>query len=338
MTQSYRLQHLFKKYLRNDCTQAELEELVTMLNDMDDDELDGPMKALWQKAKENSDENNVDWDKMYTEVTGSEESLVTIRQTRRSNFRRLWINVAAAAVVLVILAIGMGYYLRKHATPPRTAFAEKLVPVKKTDSIILDDGSKIVLNAGSSLRYPDSFHGRTREVYLEGEAIFDVTHDPARPFIIHSGQLKTVVLGTKFDVSAYPGAEKMQVTVISGKVSVEEIGSKKIATLLPNQRVVFNTKTNAFVANNLASVAPQTAWQEGRIGFDDASLAEVAAQFYRRYGVHVTLENPNLANCHISIVLNNDLIDNLLKTITSLTNSNYRYKGNEVVIYGEGCN
>ena len=79
------------------------------------------------------------------------------------------------------------------------------------------------------------------------------------------------------------------------------------------------------------------AWREGRIGFDDASLADVAIQFYRRYGVHVKLENPSLAKCHISIVLNNDSVDNLLKTITSLTNSNYKYHGDEVIIYGEGC-
>jgi len=338
MTQSYRMHHLFQKYLRNQCSAEELEELISLLNDMQDDELDAPMKALWERSKENNRDKHVDWNKMLNAVVNSEESLVTINQTKRSNFRRLWINVAAAVVVFVILSVGIGYYLANRAESPQMAYTEKQVPVKKTDSTILDDGSKIVLNAGSSLRYPQNFRGKKREVYLEGEAIFDVAHDPNKPFIIHSGQLKTVVLGTKFDVSAYPGADKMQVTVISGKVSVEETVSKKVATLLPNQRLVFNTKTNAFVSNNVTSVTSQTAWREGRIGFDDASLTEVAAQFYRRYGVHVRLENPNLANCHISIVLNNDSVDNMLKTITALTNSSYKYQGDDVVLYGEGCN
>jgi len=337
MTQTYRLQHLFQKYLRNDCTGQELEELTGLLNEMDDDELDAPMKALWERSKDKQPEHQVDWLKMYREVTSSEESLVTVNQTKRRNFRRLWINVAAAAIVLIVLSIGINYYLVKRNNQPRLTYTEQSVPVKKTQIILLSDGSKITLNAGSSLRYPESFNGKTREVYLDGEAMFDVAHDPDKPFIVHSGQLKTQVLGTTFNISAYPGAEKMEVTVISGKVAVEETVSKRQTMLLPNQRVVFNTRNDHFTTTRMETVATAVAWQQGRIGFDDASLTEVAAQFYRRYGVHVTLENPSLANCRISIVLNNDSADNLLKTITSLTNSNYRYKGSEVILYGKGC-
>jgi len=338
MTQSYRLQHLFQKYLRNECSEDELVELTQMLNEMDDDELDAPMKALWERSKDKVAEHNVDWEKMLHEVTGSEESLVIVNQTKKRNFRRLWFNVAAAAAILIFISIGINYYLYQRNSQPKLTYTEAKIPVKKTQEIILEDGSKITLNAGSKLRYPEQFSGKTREVYLEGEALFDVAHDANKPFIVHSGQLRTIVLGTTFNISAYPGAEKMQVTVISGKVSVQETVSKKITTLLPNQRAVFNTKTEQFVSNTVTTVEPETAWQQGRMGFDDASLVEVAAQFYRQYGVHIKLENPKLANCRISIVLNNDSVDNLLKTITSLTNSNYKYHGDEVILYGEGCN
>lgn len=338
MTQSYRLQHLFQKYLANQCSPAEVEELMGQLNEADDDELEAPMQALWQKSREQAAGPAIDWDRMFKEVTGSEESLTAVRRNRRHNFRRLWLHAAAAASILVILSVGINYYIYKNNGKARLAYTEKTVPVKRTEVVLLEDGSKITLNAGSSLRYPQSFNGPTREVYLDGEGLFEVAHDAHKPFIVHSGQLKTQVLGTTFNISAYPGAEKMEVTVISGKVTVEETVSKRTALLLPNQRVVFNTNNNRFTTNALPTIEPTLAWQQGRIGFDDASLSEVAAQFYRRYGIRVILENPRLAECRISIVLNNDSVDNLLKTITSLTNSNYKYHGKEVVLYGEGCN
>jgi len=338
MTQSYKLQHLFQKYLLNKCSPEEVEELMGLLNDAAYDELEAPMKALWEKSKMQHQTNSVDWGKMFKEVTDSEESLVTVHQTKRRNFRRLWINVAAAAILLVVLSFGINYFLYRDSENPKLTYTEKIVPVKKTGVIFLEDGSKITLNAGSTLRYPKSFNGKTREVYLEGEALFDVAHDAHKPFIVHSAQLRTQVLGTTFNISAYPGAEKMEVTVISGKVSVEETVSKRHTMLVSNQRVVFNTQNNLFNTSAVPSVEPTLAWQQGRIGFEDASLAEVASQFYRRYGVKVILANPNLSNCRISIVLNNDSIDNLLKTITSLTNSSYKYHGDEVVLYGEGCN
>lgn len=338
MTRSYRLQHLFQKYLRNDCNEQELQELVSLLNDMDDDELDHPMKELWLKSQRYQPEHEVDWQKMYNQITSSEESLVTINQTKKQNFRRLWINVAAAAVVLVVMSVAINSYLYRKNLSPKLTYNEKTIPVKQTGAILLEDGSKVTLNAGSHLRYPEKFDGKTREVYLEGEALFDVAHDANKPFIVHSGQLKTIVLGTTFNISAYPGAEKMQVTVLSGKVSVQETVSKQIATLLPNQRAIFNTRTAQFISNTVNSVSSEMAWQQGRMGFDDASLTEVADQFYRKYGVHIKLDNPQLANCRISIVLSNDSIDNLLKTITSITNSNYKYHGDEVILYGEGCN
>lgn len=338
MTQSYRLQHLFQKYLRNECSEPELVELTHLLNEMEDDELDAPLKALWERSKDKTSGQHIDWDQMLQEVKASEDNLITLGQNKTRHHRRLWLNVAAAAIVLICLSVGLNYYLYHRNDSLKLTYTETRIPVKHTKEIILEDGSRITLNAGSNLRYPERFSGKTREVYLEGEALFDVAHDPDKPFIVHSGQLKTIVLGTTFNISAYPGAEKMQVTVISGKVSVQETVSKKITTLLPNQKAVFNTKTAQFLANDIKSTDAETAWQQGRIGFDDASLAEVAAQFYRQYGVHIKLGNPNLANCRISIVLSNDSVDNLLKTIASLSNAQYKYQGDEVILYGPGCN
>lgn len=330
MAQSNRLQYLFEKHLRNQFSPAELEELVSLLNETADEVLDQPMSALWEEVRDKQTANEVDWAGMLQEV----------KRSKRNNIRYLWTKVAAAAVLLAVLATGITYYISKNnkiSPPAEVLYAQKAVPVGETRLLVLKDGSKITLNADSRLRYPENFDGKTREVYLEGEAMFDVTHDPERPFIVHSGQLQTQVLGTVFNISAYPGAEKMEVTVISGKVAVEETVSKRSTTLVADQKVVFNTKTANFNTRTLESAAPAVAWQKGRISFDDAALSEVTEQFYRRYGVRIILENASLADCRISIVLNNDTVDNLLKTITALTNSNYKYEGDQVILYGKGC-
>lgn len=330
MAQSNRLQYLFEKHLRNQSSPAELEELVSLLNETADEALDRPMSALWEEVRDKQTANEVDWAGMLQEV----------KRSKRNNIRYLWTKVAAAAVLLAVIATGITYYVNKNNKinpPTEVLYAQKAVPVGETRLLVLKDGSKITLNADSRLRYPEHFDEKTREVYLEGEAMFDVTHDPERPFIVHSGQLQTEVLGTVFNISAYPGAEKMEVTVISGKVAVEETVSKRSTTLVADQKVVFNTRTANFNTRTLESAAPAVAWQKGRISFDDAALSEVTAQFYRRYGVRIILENASLADCRISIVLNNDTVDNLLKTITALTNSNYKYEGDQVILYGKGC-
>ncbi len=335
MTPSYRLHHLFQKYLRNECGQQELLELVQMLNGAGNDELDALLETLWENTNADAAPYRIDWETMLKEVKASEKSSFGVQPEKRYANRRVWPRIMAAACILALLFIGIRDYF--HNPDRQLAYAERTIPIKKIEAVTLADGSRITLNAGSKLRYPEKFSGNTREVYLEGEALFDIAQQPGKPFIVHTGQLTTTVLGTSFNISAYPDDEKMQVTVLTGKVSVQENINKKMTTLLPNQKAIFNTKTAQLLSNNVANPEPETAWQQGRMSFDDAPLTEVAAQFYRQYGITLKLQSPRLANCRLSIVLNNDNIDSLLTTITTITNSSYKYQDNEIILYGTGC-
>jgi len=150
MTQSYRLQHLFQKFLRNDCTKQDLEELIGLLNEMENDELDVPMKALWEKSKDSQQGHQVDWQKMYGEIMACEESLVTIHQIKRRNFRRLWINTAAAASIIIAVTAGGYFILNKELPKQKTAqlITNDIAPGRNQATLTLANGQKITLKKG----------------------------------------------------------------------------------------------------------------------------------------------------------------------------------------------
>lgn len=327
-----------QKYLRNQCSPAELEELTLLLNEAEDDELDGQLRALWAKQGPETAANNVDWERIRAEVRQYDTGMRTVSD-EPARMLRVWPRWVAAAVA--VLAVGLAAYLylnRGDALAPDAGrFAEINVPIQQTDTLLLPDGTRVTLNAGSSLRYPKAFDGDLREVYLEGEALFDVTRDTTKPFIVHAGQLRTRVLGTSFNVSAYTGQERAEVTVISGKVEVEETGSGRKEELLPEERVTYARREDRFEKVKLATTEQSIAWKIGRLAFDDTSLPEVAKQFYRKYGREMVLEGAGLQHCRLSLAFNQETPDDIIATIAAISNALYREEGDKIVIYGTGC-
>ena len=152
------------------------------------------------------------------------------RQTRPHHYRPSvqFYRVAASIAFLIIaatVALYMGGVFNK--SPKVSAWSEKATIAGQKSIITLYDGTTITLNAGSKLKYPKSFQGDTREVYLEGEAYFEVAHNPDKPFIVHSGKFTTIDLGTAFNIKAFSDENDFKVSLISGKVSVSKSDSKR---------------------------------------------------------------------------------------------------------------
>src|SRR5690606_20930247 len=183
---------------------------------------------------------------------------------------RNWYNYAAA-ILLISLLFGAYLWYKKQASHTEL-LVESVVPIVQRDTIMLMDGSRVILNAGSSLRYPERFSGIVREVYLEGEGYFEVAKDPGRPFIVHAGPLKTKVLGTSFNINAYAGQSKMEVSVLTGKVQVEETKSGRSVDLLPHEKVRYTISDDKFAKIEVADINKDLAWNTGRMAFEDAPL------------------------------------------------------------------
>jgi ferric-dicitrate binding protein FerR (iron transport regulator) len=311
--------HLLEKYLKGEASPEECQQVEAWLRQAPEDWLDNFMESR--------------------ELTGEampapDREAFTARVMGRVKPRRnRWMQVAAVMAGL----LAAGWYLVKPGKVKPPEMVDISIPANKTGRITLPDGSQVVMNAGSTLRYAKDFEGDTRAVTLAGEAFFDVSTNAEKPFIIQAGGLRTRVLGTSLNVFAYPGARQLTVTVLTGKVSVTDTLSSRAVTLLPKQRAVFTPATASLAAEAVAHPEHVLAWQQGRIIFDETPLSEVAEKLSLRYNVQILLANRQLANCRFNGEFEKESLDVILKMITSLTNARVKREGDTVYLSGKGC-
>lgn len=156
--------------------------------------------------------------------------------------------------------------------------------------LILPDSSHIWLNAGSSVDYPAAFAPSERTVSLHGEAFFEVRPDASRPFVIRTGALHTRVVGTSFNIKAYPEDSSIVVSVVTGKVNVGNVSSKTSVDLSPDEQAVYQKSDNRLVSQPYPGAAGLAAWREGKLQFRNKPLREVVRTLERRYGVRISLD------------------------------------------------
>lgn len=325
-----RMQQIFRKYLDNDCTDEELDELLDLLDQEDNSALDGPLRQLWERKRGYTvPSGQIDWVTMQQRIVEGKHPRATVPRLRN------WYNYAAA-ILLISFPFGAYLWYKNQASHPEL-LVESVVPIVQRDTIMLMDGSRVILNAGSSLRYPERFSGIVREVYLEGEGYFEVAKDPSRPFIVHAGPLKTKVLGTSFNINAYAGQSKMEVSVLTGKVQVEETKSGRSVDLLPREKVRYTIADDKFAKIEAADINKDLAWNTGRLAFEDAPLTDIVQQYYRRYGKKIEIESESLKSCRLSLVFDQESPQEILKMIALLTNAHVKEDGSTVILYGKGC-
>ncbi|QNE39839.1 DUF4974 domain-containing protein [Hymenobacter sp. NBH84] len=244
-----------------------------------------------------------------------------------------WLSVAA--MVALLLVAGAAYWLRSARPRPAVAYRQQHTAAGQRARLVLADGSVVHLNGNSTLSYPATFAGNTREVQLRGEAYFEVAKDPAHPFIIHSGRLRTRVVGTSFNVYAYPHARQQEVTVLTGKVVVQDSASTRAVTLRPAQKAVL--AASALTVEPAPTPAQSIAWQQGRLVFDQAALPEIVDKLGQRYGVRITLNSEQLLRCRLTVEFGQEPLTDALEILSALTGSTYTLQEQHVILQGAGC-
>lgn len=292
---------------------------------------------------------NPDWQKL--DRSGKDQWLSdrlldikgTIKQTAPpvvpiATSKYLWYKIAGVAAVLVI---SFGLYLSWPVLNTQIlshSLASISIPEHQKKQITLADGTTVWLNAGAELRYPKVFNTDSREVYLSGEAYFDVQHDAAKPFLIHTGDVVTRVLGTAFNIKEDKKNHTLEVTVTRGKVSVADDG-KLLSVLTANQQVSLDLLSRK-AEEKTVDTKPITAWQDNEMLFDDVRFSDAAKQLEQHFHVKITFENEKLKDCRFSgTALKGEQLDKVLDVISGFNNSTWKMKpGNHIVISGEGCN
>lgn len=246
------------------------------------------------------------------------------------------INLTAASVILILMATF--FYSSSPLTEsgssfPKVAFITKKNKRGQKSSFTLPDKTKVTLNSESSLRFASNFQGKTREVFLEGEAYFDVSHDSTRPFLVHSNDIITEVHGTTFNVSAY-AEENLSVALASGLVSVYPNKSKKPTIpfyLKPGEMLTVRhqferSKKSKFDYN------VEFGWKDGQLIFKKAGLRELITSLERWYNVNITVKGSVNDSWRINGNFTNESLENVLKGISYARNIKYELKGDQVII------
>jgi ferric-dicitrate binding protein FerR (iron transport regulator) len=335
----FRLKFLFNKYLTNTCTAEEFEELFLLINTEENSrQVETILQSLWEDTGpvNTQDQSGDDSKQLFARLLKMIEDKPDYqRHFQKPNHLRRW---AVAASLLMLLGAGW-YTLKKRAPQNAPQLASNAVVKKRNTTILLPDGSKVVLNKDSHLNYPTKFNGKNREVYLTGEGYFDIAHDAAHPFLVHARNLTTRVLGTAFNIKAYPGDKLVEVTVTRGKVLVSD-DKKSLAILLPNQYISYN-ENNSIYKKDITNSKLAVLWKEDDLVMDNISIKDAAAILSERYGVKLIMANTKIQNCRFTAsFLNTTGLDQMLNVLCRLNNIKFITSddGKEITLLGEGCN
>lgn len=260
--------------------------------------------------------------------------------------RRTWPYKMAAGFAVLLLAMIPVFLFTAEPQPPETVeYNTSSNPAGQSSRLTLTDGSTVWLSANSTLRYPETFEGTaetgTREVMLEGEAFFDVAPNPAKPFIVHSENLRTQVLGTSFNIRAFEDEEDIKITVATGKVTVgrtdQNVDStaaenEPVASLEPDQQLVFNRLTRQAETQPVNSQL-YTSWKDGELSFENHTFGEIAGRLEMWYGVQIHFEDPDIRESRFRITFQNSSLEHALNMLQAIEEFEFEIKPEEKQVW-----
>lgn len=239
----------------------------------------------------------------------------------------------SAACICLVAAFAAWFYFGSTKTLPSDILIITAATERK--DVTLADGTLVVLNSGTELLIPGNFGKDVRGVVLKGEAYFKVAKNPQKPFVIQSGPLRTRVLGTAFNISAYPDRERIKVSVLTGLVKVSKGQGKSWVTLADqmsaNQTISFFKKTGKFEMNNENALLI-TSWRENKLYIDNASIADIAAQLKGFYHLDVKDLSQASSKDRYTIRFNRESIKAVLEILTQLTKREFEYNNKQITI------
>lgn len=252
---------------------------------------------------------------------------------------------AVAASVALLLVVGWLWYANQEVTKQApVASLTKSTPRGQKLGIQLPDGSLVKLNAESSITYPETFDNEAqRLVTLEGEAFFEVASDPSKPFTVQSGDLRTTVLGTSFNINAYPEKDQMEVTVATGEVQVRPATSNssndtlESVVLTPAEQAQFSIQSGQLTKRTVSLDAAIT-WRDGILRFEGSTLSEIVPELERWYGVTITLSDRQQDLCNLRLTFDNLSLTQALEQLQLTADITYRkVQPDGYEILGVGC-
>jgi ferric-dicitrate binding protein FerR (iron transport regulator) len=343
---------ILKRYVQGSATDTEKALIDQWYQLLDDENL------LEMEEPEIEVIENRLWNEIYAKTQGVplEESIPVHGKIRRI----VWLQrVAIAALLIGFMAIGFIYWMNRsgdesavYVKQLKRGMKEQVNHTHKPLQVNFEEGSIAILQPNARISYPPHFLASRREVYIDGEAFFNVSKNPVRPFYVYHHHIVTHVLGTSFTVKACSDKKEVEVSVRTGRVEVYEnkeilqnVAARKSngVVLTPNQKVVYHEESREFEETLVEVPLPVVIDEKSKViqpisfVFDETPLSVVLQSLEKVYGIEIVVENDAIYNCPFTGDLSQQNLYTKLDMINQVLKTNYEVKGTKILIKGKGC-
>lgn len=342
---------LLARYLANDCTDREREIIEGWEAQNRENHIAmNKMKRIWVASAEQEQlqfewmDIEEDWSTLRQRIELLDEkrhpehekaSYTATRPAKPGTFQQL---VKVAAIFAVMALLGVFAYSNWYVEEPisqESVLKEISTGNAQRVNLTLSDGTGILVNSGSEIKFPDTFQPDKREVFLEGEAYFRVTENPEAPFLVHIKGMTTKVLGTSFSVRSYSEDANVRVVVEEGRVALSSGGEtpSEPVILSKNELGQFDIKDGNISAQGVEDLELYLSWTEGFLKFKEQPMRKVARELERRYDIEVIFSNESIADKLLTANLKSRSMNNVLDVIAVSLDINYRVEKNDKVFF-----
>lgn len=252
---------------------------------------------------------------------------------KKASVKKIWMKSVSIAASIILLLGVTNFLSYQHGFQEKNRDLVVLEsPLGAKSSFVLSDGTKVILNSGTILKYPAVFHSKSREIEIKGEAFFDVAKEEKRPFIVSSENLRVNVLGTKFNVKSYDQDEQIEVTLEEGSVGIQLEKQSEMINIKPGEQLVYNKMTHNVLTH---SIDPNhfISWKDGKYHFYKVSLNSIIKQLERNFNVHIEIASEKLGETLFTgDFIRGENLEQILRVMTIDNRLYYELEGNQVFI------
>ncbi len=318
---------LMTGYFCGNLTESEHQELKNHLEtNPADHKVFEDYRLLWTESEQKIDLKPID----------IESALTKTKLRLFFSKTNIFLFLQRAAAIFLLAGLFSTVYIYYFNSVPKTDKSEPSVIMQEISAIfgtrskfVLPDGTTVYLNSGSKLIFPLQFKGDLRKVELLGEAFFEVTPNPAKPFIVKTSEINVKVLGTAFNLQAYPESKEISTTLVRGKVILETESagiSKQMAELKPSDHAVFNTDEKAIKISAEEDLDKFIGWKEGKLVFFNDPIEKVSDKLGNWYNVTVKINNTELNKYRFTATFTDEPIEQVLDLLSKSSPIRYRIK------------
>jgi len=334
---------LFTRFINNDCTPEEIDRVVRWLQN-GAGTIDGKaiLRQIWNDFPQNDIHPSIDYERILDSIhhdisLSRSDKIKLISPVRMSQKKVKWrvfsiLSKIAAVLFLPLLLYFMYTYIitdkpiLSETIKPVPVNIEVKSPLGSKTYLELPDGSKVWLNYGSRLKFPQKFTGQTRTVELQGECYFEVAHNEQKPFIVETGELEVLAKGTEFNLMAYPEDAVIETTLKSGKVILQRKTSdgnvQQIFEMEPNQHAKY-LKEEKELTYSIENPDKYISWKDGILIFRDDPIDDIFKKLSRWYNVDIQVKGEELSKYTYTATFVDETLPQILDLLTIATPIKY---------------